>query len=101
MYVDFGSRLNNLSDEMCQMNTKIGRITRRKSRLDGYTPSPSLEPTKESSSDGDDDDDVDGSSSSSDIWDDDLSVMYPLSPMTKRGSSLVYESSHYVRGELA
>ena len=50
MYVDFGSRLNNLSDEMCQMNTKIGRITRRKSRLDGFTPSPSLEPTKESSS---------------------------------------------------
>ena len=66
MRVDFGSHLDHLSDEMCQMNPKIGHIARRWSRLGGFTPSPSLEPTEESSSGGDDDDDdVDGSGSSS------------------------------------
>ena len=49
MRADFGS-LNHLSNEMCQMNTKIGRIAHRQSRLCGFAPSPSLEPTKESSS---------------------------------------------------
>ena len=29
MHADFGSRLNHLSDETCQMNTKIGCIARR------------------------------------------------------------------------
>ena len=66
MHVDFGSRLDHLSDEMCQMNTKIGRIARRQSHLGGFAPSPSPEPIEESSSGGDDDDDADGSGSSSD-----------------------------------
>ena len=68
MRANFGSRLNHLSDEMCQMNTRISRIARRQSRLSGFVPSPSPKPAKESSSGGDDDDDddADGSSSSSD-----------------------------------
>ena len=66
MHDDFGSRLDHLSNEMCQMNTKIGRIARHQSRLGGFVPSPSLEPAKESSSGGDDVDGANGSSSSSD-----------------------------------
>ena len=63
MRADFGSRLDHLSDEMCQMNTKIGHITYRQSRLGGFAPSPSPEYAEESSSlDGGDDDD-DASSS--------------------------------------
>jgi len=47
------------------MNTRIGRITRHQSRLGGFAPSPSHEPT-ESSLDGGDDDDDDASSSETD-----------------------------------
>ena len=57
MHADFGSRLDHLSNEMCQMNTRIGRITHCQSHLGGFTPSPTLEPVKETSSNGGDDDD--------------------------------------------
>ena len=63
---DFGSRFNHLSDEMCQMNTRISRIARRQSCLGGFAPSPSPEPTEKSSFGGDNDDDANGSSFSSD-----------------------------------
>ena len=56
MHADFGSHLNHLSDEICKMNTKIGRIAHYQSRLGGFVPS-TLEPTEESSLDGGDDDD--------------------------------------------
>ena len=59
MRVDFGSRLDHLSDEMCQMNTKIGRITRLQTCLGGFALSPTPKPIEESSSDGGDDDDDD------------------------------------------
>ena len=36
------------------MNTRIGRIAYRQSRLGGFAPSPSLEPTEPSSDGGDD-----------------------------------------------
>ena len=62
MPTGFDSHLDYLSDEMCQMNTRIGCIAHRQSRLSGFTP-PTPEPTKESSSDGGDDDD-DGASCS-------------------------------------
>ena len=57
MRADFGSRLDHLSDEMCQMNTRIGCITRRQSHLGCFAPSPSPEPAECSSNGGDDDDD--------------------------------------------
>ena len=60
MRADFGSRLDHLFYQMCQMNTRFGRITYRQSRLGGFAPSPSLEPT-ESSSDGGDDNGDDAS----------------------------------------
>ena len=63
MRADFSSRLDHLSDEMCQMNTKIGRIDRRQSRFGGFAP-PSLDPSEESSDGGDDkSDDASGSAS--------------------------------------
>ena len=65
MHADFGSCLEHLSDEMCQMNTKISRITRRQSRLGGFASSLSPEPAK-SSSDGGDDDGDDASCSETD-----------------------------------
>ena len=61
MRANFGSCLDHLFDEMCQMNTKIGRIARHQSRLGGFAPSPTLEPAEVSSSDGGDDDDTSSS----------------------------------------
>ena len=56
---NFGRHLDHLSDEMCQMNTKIGRITRLQTCLGGFALSPTPKPTEESSLDGGDDDDDD------------------------------------------
>ena len=67
MHANFGSHLDHLSDEMCQMNTKISHIARCQSRLGGFAPSPSTEHVEESSSlDGGDDDDDNTSSSETD-----------------------------------
>ena len=48
MHVDFGSCLDHFSNEMYQMNTKIRRITCCQSRLGGFAPSPSPDPSEES-----------------------------------------------------
>ena len=64
MCADFGSCLDHLFDEMCQMNTRIGYITCRQSRLGSFTPSPPLDPFEESFDGGDDEsDDAIGSAS--------------------------------------
>ena len=64
MHADFGICLDHLSDEMCQMNTKIDRIARHQSCLGGFAPSPSLEHVEESfSSNGEDNDGGDASGS--------------------------------------
>ena len=39
MEADFGDRLDYLTDEMCQMNTRVGHIARRQARLCGFAPS--------------------------------------------------------------
>ena len=75
MHADFGNRLDHLSDEMCQMNTRIDRIARRQSRLDCFTPSPSLKHAKDSSSlDGGDDDDDDDDDASGSETDDEMTA---------------------------
>ena len=58
IHADFGGHLDYLTDEMCQMNTRIGRITRRQARIGGYGPfpSPSLECPIVSPSKDDEDD---------------------------------------------
>ena len=62
MRANFGSHLDHLSNEMCQMNTRIGRIARCQSHLGGFAHSPSPEPAESSFDGGDDDDDNDASS---------------------------------------
>ena len=65
--VHMDARLNTLSDELCQVNTRVGRIARRQAYLGGFVESPS--PPPEASEDDDDsdndDDDEDGDASSS------------------------------------
>ena len=49
--------LDTLSDELCQVNTRVGRIARQQARLGGFVESPS--PSPEASANKDDDDDFD------------------------------------------
>ena len=60
------SRLDYLTDEICQITTWVGRIARRQAHLGGFTPSPY--PSLGASTDEDDDagDDEDDDSSFSD-----------------------------------
>ena len=68
------ARLDTLSDELCQVNTHVGRIARQQARLGGFieSPFPSLEASEDedndgdSNDDGDKDEDKDASSSSDD-----------------------------------
>ena len=62
------SRLDYLTNEMCQITTRVGRIARRQARLGGFAPSPSLSPEASADEDDDagDDEDDDASSSSDD-----------------------------------
>ena len=66
------AHLDTLSDELCQVNTRVSRITRRQARMGGFATSPSPFPFLEASEDedaddgsNDDDDDVDEDASSS------------------------------------
>ena len=66
------ARLDTLSDELCQVNTRVGRIARRQAHLGGFveSPSPPSEAFKddkasEDDNDSDDDDEDDGDASSS------------------------------------
>ena len=65
MEVNFGGHLDYLTDKICQMNSKVGRIARRQTRIGSFSPSPS--PSLEASADEDDDvgDDEDDDASSS------------------------------------
>ena len=101
------ARLDTFSDELCQVNTRVVHIAWRQAEMGDYTvPSTHMASTYESDDSGsaddaeddddaiasDDEDDVDASSSSANkmsTW-----YFYPLSLVTKRGSSFGYESSH-------
>ena len=61
MCANFGSRLHHPFNEMCQMNTKIGRIACHQFRFGGFAPSPTPKLAEESSSNGEDDDEDDAS----------------------------------------
>ena len=66
------ARFNTLSDELCQVNTRVSHIARRQARLSGFIefPSPSPKASEDEDDDGDSNDDDDGededASSSSD-----------------------------------
>ena len=64
------AHLNTLSDELCQVNTRVGCIAKRQACLGGFVESPSPPPEAseddDDSDDDDDDEDRDASSSSVD-----------------------------------
>ena len=62
------ARLEILNDELCQVNTHVGRIARRQARLGGFieSPSPSLAASEDKDNDDDDDEDKDASLPSDD-----------------------------------
>ena len=100
--------LDTLSDELCQMNTRVSRISWRQARLGGFieSPSPSPEASKDEDGDGDfndDDDDEDEDENASSSDDDTMTafVTYPLSFVTKRGSNFGIRVVMYLGGELA
>ena len=59
------ARLDSLTDEMCQVNTRVSRIAYRQAHLGGFAPSPS--PSPKASADEDDD--------ASDAEDDDAALL--------------------------
>ena len=65
MEVDFGGHPNYLTNEMCQMNTRVGRIAHRQACIGSFAPSPSLS-LEAANKDDDAGDDKDDASSSSD-----------------------------------
>ena len=98
--------LDTLSDKLCQVNTRVGRLAWRQTCLDGFieSPSPSLEASKDEEDDNDsyeDDDDEDKDASS--LGDDTMTawITYTLSFVTKRGSSFRMRVVMYLGGELA
>ena len=65
------ARLDTVSDELCQVNTRVGRIAQRQAVIGGFTvtSSPSSSVSEDESDDGSDsdaDEDEDASSSSDD-----------------------------------
>ena len=58
--------LDTLSDELCQVNTRVGHIARWQACLGGFieSPSPSSEAFEDGDDSDDDDDDEDGDASS-------------------------------------
>ena len=61
------ARLDTLTTELYQVNTRVSRITRRQARLGGFveSPSPPPEASEDNDDSDDDDDDEDGDTSSS------------------------------------
>ena len=53
------ARIDTLSDELCQVNTRVGHIARRQTHLGGFPASPSPSPKASTEEDDDDDDDED------------------------------------------
>ena len=90
------ARLDTLTTKMYQVNTCVGRITRRQAHLGGFVESPSPPPEASEDDDDfdDDDDDEDGNASSSSTDEMSTWYSYPLSLVTKRESNFGYDSSH-------
>ena len=96
------ARLDTLSDELCQVNTCVARIAWRQARFGGFVESPSPFPKasedEDNNGDSDDNEDEDASSSNDNkmtAW-----VTFPLSFVTKRGSSFGMRVIIYIGGKL-
>ena len=68
--------LDTLSDELCQMNTRVDRIARQQARLGGFvkSPSPSPEASEDEDDNGDSDNDGDEDDSASSPSNDKMST---------------------------
>ena len=67
------ARLDTLSDELCQVNTYVGRIAQRQAHLGGFvvSPSPSLKAFEDEDDDGDSNDDDDDEDEDASFFNDD------------------------------
>ena len=93
------ARLDTLSTKVYQVNTCVSRIAKWQACLGGFVEYPSPPPEAPEASDddddsNDDDDGKDGDASSSNSEEMSTWHSYPLSLVTKGGSSFGYESSH-------
>ena len=70
------ARLYTLSDELCQVNTHVGRIARRQAVMGGFTVAsfPSLPEFEDKSDDGSSSDDVDEDDDDGSLSDDEMST---------------------------
>ena len=70
------ARLDTLSDELCQVNTRVGRIARRQAVMGGFTVASSSSPpaSKDESDNGSGSDDADEDNSASLPSDDEMSI---------------------------
>ena len=60
------TRLDSLNNELCQVNTRVGRIARRQAMMGGYTVASSPEASEDESDDGSGSDNADKDGSPSD-----------------------------------
>ena len=88
------ARLDTLTTEMYQVNTRVGYIAKRQAHLGGFvkSPSPPPEASEDDDDSNDDDDDKDGDASSFSTNEMYAWYSYPLSLVTKRESSFGYEN---------
>ena len=61
------AHLDTLSDELCQVNTRVGRIAKWQARLGGFVETPSLPPEAPEASEDDDDSDDDDDGEDGDV----------------------------------
>ena len=63
------AHLDTLSDELCQVNTRVDHIAWRQARLGGFvaSPPPSLKASEDVNDDNDEDEDEDANSSDDDV----------------------------------
>ena len=98
------AHLDTLSDKLCQVNTRVGRIAWWQAAMGGFIgySSPSPPASKDESDDGTGCDDADEDDGAISPNDDEMSTWftYPLSLMTKWGSSFDIKVVIYIGGEL-
>ena len=58
------ARFDTLTNELCQVNTRVGHIAKRQTHLGGFVESPSPPPEASDNDESDDDDDRDDDASS-------------------------------------
>ena len=82
--VCMNARLDTLSNELCQVNTRVGRITWRQAIMGGFTIASSPFPlaSKDESDNGSDSDDVDEDNDDASLSDDEMSTWCTYSFVT-------------------